>query len=114
MRDGHMDAKVLRRAAELVDQGHCKNVLGVDESGAAVSGGHEITRPDIARVCVAGAVVRAAHEVAGISPFACSAWWHMGAPMISRVTGAKDADEVAAALREAADRCESVSPERTL
>lgn len=111
-----MDAKVLRRAAELIDQGHCKSALARTVEGGMIvapvvpdrkSGFSDyraiVCHPEAAQWCMGGAVLRASyeHDVDGFS-----LWQHHVDVAWNNAAG-RTADEVAAALRAAADRCDA-------
>ena len=110
MSDRHMDAKVLRRAGELVEQGWCRFYLAMTGTGICFEGP---TSPKAVQWCARGAIQRAAHELdvadesdrvedlAGENyggAFGLAHWNN---------DPERTADEVAAALREAADRVEA-------
>ena len=96
-----MVAKVLLRAAELVEMGHCKDVLALDAVGVE-------TAPENAHAvawCVVGAIVRASHEVGkhqALVPFMAHHGFDVKGMLDWNNAPERTADEVAAALRAAA------------
>lgn len=108
-----MDAKVLRRAAEIVETPGqwCQGALARDALDLRV----EANDPRAAKWCLVGAIKKAQCDVLGPDG------WEAGFPeaAIDIADGyqgiwndkpGRTADEVAAALREAADRCERSEP----
>lgn len=131
MSEAHMDAKVLRRAAELVDQGHCQWYPALDEHGLSCSP----IEPEAAAWCLTGAIERAAYELLGTNPRVDRERpdYRVNERLFRAVGGAlrdvkpeawpgpewnnaegRTADEVATVLRAMADRCDGVSPEPSL
>lgn len=111
MDDALMDAKVLRRAAEIVEMGWLRGGFAVDESGRACP----CESPRAARWCILGARIRAMHELD--IPFTTEGYGKEALQAVVAERGglsamiwndslARTAEEVAAALRAAADRCE--------
>lgn len=121
MNDAHMDAKVLRRAAEIVEQGWCQHEYAFMNGAPLQVSAMEIERFLIAdAVCLEGAFIRARYEITGERTMSAE----LGGLSLATVLGlaggvayrwndapGRTADEVAAALRAAADRCDGVSPE---
>lgn len=118
--DAHMDAKVLRRAAELVEQGHCKHALAVSSQTVFSARCSPLSDKAVAW-CVSGAEQRARYEVTGAPGSREGFMEERLRESLNRVLGfpansafviewnnapERTADEVAAALRAAADRCE--------
>ena len=102
-----MDAKVLRRAAEIVEQGWCQGALARDERGVGVG----LNSPRAAAWCAVGAFKLAMHEL-GCARIPCRSWDSAeaacgGSAVRFNNAPERTADEVAAALREAAARCEA-------
>ena len=109
MHDVLMDAKVLRRAAEIVDQGWCQDFLALDEHENAV----DVQSPRAVRWCALGASIlagkqmgsdgwRAFHEASRTTPTGDRLTIWNNAP-------GRTADEVATYLRSVADRCENAA-----
>ena len=123
MQDALMDAKVLRRAADLIEQGHCKHraALGADGLGTSPVSEHAVAW------CLTGALERAVAEAEGRMERMQPEDWHdhegilqalrdtFKANKIKRAGGGVDwnnapkrtADEVTDILRQAAERCEN-------
>lgn len=101
-----MDAKVLRRAAELIDQGWCQGALAKTGTGMMLG---DPESPLAARWCVTGAFIRARAELDAHGTTAFLKVMAETAPNPAQWNNApgRTADEVAAALRAAADRCET-------
>lgn len=106
-----MIAKACWRAAELVEQGHCKGAFAKTASGVATTPCNQ----NAVAWCAEGAYFRAEREVSGVSAFA----WERGRDALRAVirgrwptdwNGAPErtADEVAAAFRLAAERIEAM------
>jgi hypothetical protein len=95
-----MAAKVLRRAAELIDQGWIQGALAKDEQGHTV----DCDDSSATRWCLVGALIRARYEIGAnrtpILPGLNSDW---------NDKRGRTADEVAAALRRAADHAEGAA-----
>lgn len=109
MNDPRMAAKVLRRAAEIVEQGFCQGHLAVNTEGRYVD---ELS-PTATAWCALGAMCLAAHQVTGSRSNDLGAWSALNAlvqpTLIHEWNNAPErtADEVAQALRDAAERCEA-------
>ena len=109
----HQDAKVLRRAAEIVDQGWCQNALALTVDGKVLRGDTQETflHPQAGQWCLLGAIMLAYREVTGSMDG--RGWCDVYLRVNGHVRGAsaiawnnapgRTADEVAALMRRVAE-----------
>jgi hypothetical protein len=114
----HMRAKVLRRAAELIElpDAWIQGASVADESGQTLW--CEFGSPRAAKWCAAGAINTAGHQIgvdlATIDAALMALLRSLGGSILEfNDAPERTADEVAAALRAAADRCDGVSTEQS-
>lgn len=103
-----MDGKILRRAAELVEQGHCKNFLAATGDGLGL---FDPLLPQAERWCMGGAIIKATAEITGETDYisACDVWKrHMTFKLVYwNNAPERTSDEVAHGLRKLAAIWES-------
>ena len=112
--DPPMAAKILDRAADLVDQGWCRFTQAKDVSGRLAV---RPTAPEAAQWCLIGAIIMAEHELTGEPPEAIERGILGRAPwnrILARhhdarwnIEPERTADEVAAFLRTEAEKLRS-------
>lgn len=81
--DNKMDAKVCLRAAELVEQGHCKNRPAADQFGSTVWPDDE----SAVAWCATGALAKAHTEIYGVTAYCQDDVWEPFRKRISRAAG---------------------------
>ena len=109
----HQDAKVLRRAAEIVDQGWCQKALArtADSGFLSADAARETPfHPQAGQWCLLGAVMLAHREVTGeMGAYAWSGAYSRAERVLGEGavewnnTPGRTADEVATLLRRAAE-----------